>query len=228
MENILIVDTETNGLDANLNSIIEVGAIFYNVPSRSIIYQISFLVGNAINHCVDINRISQEAINSTIEGISRHAKSLFIRMICMSDAILAHNAQFDRGFLERDEGFMSASEGKPWICTKNDVKWPIRQGAQLNLIHISSELGVPVISAHRALTDCTLLVGCLDKIPDLNEWLSHAMLPKAWYQAAISYDDRHLAKDAGFSWESKTRAWIKRLTEKEADDLPFRVSIYQK
>ena len=42
IENILILDTETTGLDENKDEIIEVGCILFNVNSKSVLSQVSF------------------------------------------------------------------------------------------------------------------------------------------------------------------------------------------
>ncbi len=42
-ENILILDTETTGLDNEIDDCLEVGSILFNVPSRSVLAQQSFL-----------------------------------------------------------------------------------------------------------------------------------------------------------------------------------------
>ena len=40
---LLIIDTETTGLDPELDHCLEVGAILFDVPSRSVLAQQSFL-----------------------------------------------------------------------------------------------------------------------------------------------------------------------------------------
>ena len=46
------------------------------------------------------------------------------------------------------------------------------------------------------------------------------------YKALISYEDRSLAKNAGFRWNSPVQgAWSRKLTNDEAKNLGFRVEI---
>ena len=56
-EMLLIVDTETTGLDPNEHSCMELGAILFNVGSREILAQQSFLIPVEINEAEFINRI---------------------------------------------------------------------------------------------------------------------------------------------------------------------------
>ena len=44
IENILIIDTETTGLDENKDEIIEIGSILFNVTTKSVLSQVSFLL----------------------------------------------------------------------------------------------------------------------------------------------------------------------------------------
>lgn len=84
--------------------------------------------------------------------------------------------------------------------------------------------GVPVWEAHRALTDCTYLVQVFQRCHDLEALLQAALEPRRLVRARVSYDDRQLAKDAGFRWnEQVPRAWSRRLSEREIAALPFPV-----
>jgi DNA polymerase-3 subunit epsilon len=84
--------------------------------------------------------------------------------------------------------------------------------------------GVPVWAAHRALTDCTYLVQVLERCSDLEDLLLSALEPRLLFRANLSYAERHRAKEAGFRWNDPVRgAWSRRLSEREAEALPFPV-----
>jgi DNA polymerase-3 subunit epsilon len=226
MKNILILDTETTGLDPKDGKMIEVAAIFYNVASQTITHQVSTLIHSENNAAFDINRISPNALQSVLIENQKAALKLIHYMLLMCDAVVAHNAPFDRGWIESfDSSFSEISKQKEWLCTKEDFTWPVRKGIPLNLIHIAVDLEVPVISAHRALSDCLLLAGCFSKLNDLPDRLIQARLPKENYVAVVSFDDRQLAKDAGFSWDAATKQWERRMTAELAATLPFKVTI---
>ena len=61
IENILILDTETTGLDENKDEIIEVGCMLFNVNSKSVLSQVSFLFPVSSNGAEHVNGISAEA-----------------------------------------------------------------------------------------------------------------------------------------------------------------------
>ena len=59
-ENILILDTETTGLDNENDECLEVGSILFNVKSRSVLAQQSFLLPVENNNAEKINNIPAE------------------------------------------------------------------------------------------------------------------------------------------------------------------------
>jgi DNA polymerase-3 subunit epsilon len=144
-------------------------------------------------------------------------------MVAAADAILAHNAAFDRQWFGR--GALPALD-KPWICSMEDIRWPrekhLRAAPSVRDLAIAH--GVPVWAAHRALTDCTYLVQVLERCSDLEDLLLAALEPRLLFRATLSYAERHRAKEAGFRWNDPVRgAWSRRLSEREAQALPFPV-----
>jgi len=212
MENLLILDTETTGLNYEEHEIIEIGAILYNVPTRCIASQFSTLFPCKNNEAEHINKIPSKLL---LEKHIDFSHALF-QMIKKCDAIVAHNAEFDKKFVKK----IFVAE-KKWICTKDDFKWPIQKGSNLNLINISLEMGVPVVSAHRALTDCKLIADCFSKLDDLEDRLNDALKERELYMAVISFDKKEIAKQEGFYFDYEFKRWIKKLTEEEAKKLPF-------
>ena len=61
---------------------------------------------------------------------------------------------------------------------------------------------------------------------NLEEILIKATEPRILYKALVSYDERSLAKKAGFRWNNPEQgAWAKKLTVEEANRLDFKVQI---
>jgi len=108
----------------------------------------------------------------------------------------------------------------------NHVRWP-NPCASKALVSIALAHGVGVVSAHRAMADCDIIARLLTRVHemgiDLEDMIRTAMLPRARVQALVSYDDRQLAKDAGFQWDTGTRRWMADLTEPEIHALSFEV-----
>lgn len=216
-ETLLIVDTETTGLDPGADSLCEVGAILFSVQHRAVLQQASFLLPVTNNPVQAINGISQE-LSCMVDPLP--ARRLFVAMAAEADAFVAHNAAFDRQWIE--PLLIPALRSMPWICTCEGIRWP---GLRLNpsLIDLALAYGVPVWAAHRALTDCTYLAHVLARDPLIEEHLLQGLEPRRPVIARVSYDQREQAKAAGFRWDPTTKQWSRRCSQSEIDGLPFAV-----
>lgn len=215
---VLIVDTETSGLPPD-GKVIEVGAIFYRV-GLGVINQLSFLLPGDENPAEKINGISPAAMRSADPDEVSMFCEIVERWGDAADYVVAHNAEFDREMLERSPIDIRSQ----WLCTCHDFTWPKQTKSGGNLVSLALAHGIGVSSAHRALTDCQLLAALFDRVGDaLPSLIEKAAMPRRWYYAAVTYDDRQLAKDAGFRWDSKLRKWLKRMSEAELTDLRAQV-----
>ena len=218
---LLIVDTETTGLDPQLDHCLEIGVILFDVPSRQLLAQQSFLLPVETNAAEAINRIPASATN--LPQPWRPALSYLRSLLDAADVLVAHNAAFDRQWFGR--GHLPATD-KRWLCSMEDVRWPA--GRQLrsrpSVRDLALAYEIPVWAAHRALTDCTYLAEVFRRCEDLEQLLERGLEPRQLMRAQVSYDDRHLARDAGFRWNEPVKgAWARRLSEREARDLDFPV-----
>lgn len=197
---------------------IEVGCILFSVALRQPVIQLSFVLPCLANPAQDVNGI-QPAL-TTLGPEPAAGLALFERLLEKADAVVAHNSDFDRQWFGRG---LLPEINKPWICTMADVPWPpaLRLKGRPSVTALALAHGVPVWAAHRALTDCIYLAQVFERQDDLPELLETAMLPRFTYQALVSYDERHLAKEAGFSWDSKARIWTRRMQETETAKLGF-------
>lgn len=224
MENLLILDTETTGIDPKNGKLIEVAGIFFNIPSNSIIQQVSTLYYAEDNSAEHINNISVASLKSVNNDLHEHANILLSYMFTNCDAVIAHNANFDRRWIERHAVQKDLSLQKKWLCSKEDIQW--LPSVSLKLVDIAAAMGVPVISAHRALSDCQMLASCLAKLPDLKVQLESGA-SKSLYVANVSYEDRDLPKKAGFYWNADKKKWLKKMRQEQAQCCNFPIALHQ-
>jgi len=217
MQRLLIVDTETTGLDPAVDRLIEVGAVLFDVPDRAVLAQVSTLLPVPSNPVERINKIAARTAQGTPPVVLQQAQELLQALALHADAYVAHNVAFDSKWLP-------AFTDKPWICTMDDIRWPRVSRTRQSVTGLALDYEVPVWAAHRALTDCTYLVQVMQREPELERLLVQALEPKQFWVAMVSYSDRQLAKDAGFQWDqSVPKAWSRKLTASEAEALPFPV-----
>ena len=63
IQKILILDTETTGLDENKDEVIEIGCILFDVTFKCVLSQVSFLFPVNNNDAEHVNGISAEVTN---------------------------------------------------------------------------------------------------------------------------------------------------------------------
>ena len=148
----LFVDVETTGLDPERNDIIELamvpftygadGRIFstgepfqgLREPDEPISGEITAITG--IDHAM----VAGQSIEpNTVAGF-----------IVSADLIIAHNAVFDRRFLER---FCPEFIHKPWGCSNSQIDWKGEGFEGTRLAYLVAGAGF-FYDRHRALNDC--------------------------------------------------------------------------
>ena len=223
IEKVLIIDTETTGLDENKDEVLEIGCILFHVSSRSVLSQVSFLLPVSTNEAEYVNGISAEVTN--IDQPWQDGLNFFLKLVDYSDLIVAHNVEFDRKWFGK--GRLPKLE-KNWICSLEDINWSFQKSlkSRPSVTDLALSFSIPVWNLHRALSDCFYISEVFKKCNNLEELLLKATEPRFLYKALVSYEERYLAKNAGFRWNTPVEgAWSKKLTAEEASNLDFKVKI---
>ena len=169
IENVLICDVETTGLDEKKCQIIELGAILYNIKTKSILQCFSTLFPCESNPVEHINHISVESTKCNMYTTNAFL-GIFAAFQEKSQAFIAHNAQFDEKFIHTIFGDIK----NPFICTKSQFKWPSHP-SRLRLQDVCHSMGVPYgEESHRALYDAERIALCFSKVDDLQERIDAA------------------------------------------------------
>ena len=219
---LLILDTETTGLDPETQHCVEVGAILFDVQSRAVLAQQSFLLPAETNAAEPINRIP--AAVTRLPQPWKEGLRWFQNLLGAADVLVAHNAAFDRQWFGRGE---LPAVTQPWLCSMEDMRWPADRQlrSRPSVRDLALAYGVPVWAAHRALTDCIYLAEVFARCEDLEQQLLQGLEPRQLVRAKVSYDDRQLARNAGFRWNDPIKgAWARRMSEREIQELSFPVA----
>lgn len=219
MRRALFLDTETTGLDASVDRVVEVAVILFDLELGCPIESYASLIQASGNAAESANGIPPAALadaNHAIEVWRRVAE-----VAAKADVIAAHNAEFDRSFL-RAAGIASVAD-RPFVCTMSDFDW----GGSRKLVEIALNHGVGVASIHRALADVDTMARLFARVRerggDLPALFRRAARPKKRFVAMVSYEARETAKQNGFMWDPQRREWYRNLPEEDAGSFPFRV-----
>lgn len=203
-----IVDVETTGLDHSADEITEVGGIAYDVG-----------VGVVASFATLVRSVKPPyfAVGDT-SGVSLPSRDVavgaLVRFANGADYMVAHSADFDRGFLPE-------LVDRQWICTRTMIDWP-KPAKDTSLVQVAVAHSVPIIRAHRALDDCQLIAGLFDVCrADLPAMLADALLPRVKVMALVGYSERGKAKEAGFEWDGDAKVWWRMVRRDRLTALPF-------
>ena len=157
---VAFVDTETTGIDRINDHIIEIavkvicfetssGKILsvegsyesFNDPEEDISTEITHLTG-IDNKMVDGKFIDWKEVDTIFKSV---------------DIIIAHNASFDRAFIDR---FSSISPSKVWACSISDIDW-LERGFTSSKQELLCYWHGFYFDAHRAMNDVDALIHLL-------------------------------------------------------------------
>ena len=212
---ILILDAETTGLDPKTDKVIEVAVVQYNVDSAYVISSAANLIRiDGPNTAERINHIPEGALKYGVTPETAWSVVKTRSAIC--DAVVAHNAAFDRSFLPPE-----VLSDKPWICTCHGVQWPL-WSPDRKLLSLAAAHGVPIFGSHRALGDCLLLASLLTRCKELGHdveaMLRRVSRPMGKFRALVSKGRKDEAKAHGFRWDPKEQIWWKEMAIEDATE----------
>ena len=216
--NITFLDTETTGTNRLNDEIIEIaikeiefekdsGKIIkitnqyesFNEPSKEIDEKITKLTG------IDNKTVKNKLIDwNEIDSILKN-----------TDIIAAHNAKFDRAFVDR---YSSISPSKIWGCTINDIDW-FEKGFPSQKQELLCYWHGFYFEAHRAMNDVDALIQLLvhshyGKYRPILELIKNAR--KTRFKILVSnfpYNEqkKDKIKGDGYKWSTKNKIWYKEV-----------------
>ena len=230
-----IVDVETTGLDSGADQIIELGVVAFEYGAET--GQVGPVAGRysgledpgrpippevtAIHHITDEmvrgKRLDDAAIGQLLQGVG---------------LVIAHNASFDRPFLETRLPFFA---DLPWGCSIVDVPWKAHGYSSLALEFLAYRAGF-FYEAHRAEIDCLAVLSVLAApIGETTILALHALLESArqtsFRVSALGspFDSKDALKSRGYRWNSADKIWVGEVgvAEREAELAWLKATIYE-
>lgn len=217
--NLIIVDTETTGLDKNQHEMIELGLIkFTYSPSKN---QVTKVLG-----CVSFFEQPKEPITEelfkvhgiTNDMVAGHTFPVEQIQQIFSDVslVIAHNASFDRGFFDKR---FERLANLPWACSIKEVAWDNYgyEGSKLLYLLYQTEY---FYSAHRADIDCIATLWLfLHSQGSLAEILSNSAKQNTIIRCFYApYNVKDALKERGYRWQdaqAPMKHWYREVEQQE-------------
>lgn len=205
LRRVCVLDTETTGLDADQDRVIEICAAMALVDPVGRIAGIQS-IGSALEspgHPLSPEIVKLTGLTDSDlvgQGIDRERLAAFIEHC---DCVVAFNAQFDRPFTER---LLPQMDARPWGCAMRDAPWRnlgFEPGPQNYLLMQALRYNP---AAHRAKDDVLSLVELLDHVCRDGESVMAKVLaamaaPAYRFEASTAaYGYRHDLKRRGYRW----------------------------
>ena len=217
METGLIVDVETTGLDASKDVIIEIAFIkFAIVPDNlelKIISTYSALEDPGIEIPPEITKITG------LDGVILRGQKINWDLVAAAfeeaSIVVAHNAEFDRGFIERRAELGGLK--KHWACSVKHIRWRKHGFGARSLNYLAADHGFLNPFAHRALFDCATTFRLIQNY--FAEMLELSYQPEMIFFATnAAFAKKDLLKNADYRWNNEQRVWSKRVFQSDAEE----------
>lgn len=210
---VLILDTETTGLDSSRDRIIELALILVDVDKAT---GLPLQVQEVFDELEDPGRpIPAEAtrvtgITDAMVAGKRLDDARIAELMKGVDLVIAHNARFDRGFVEAR---LPAFAQLPWACSVAEIDWQAQGRGSAKLEFLAHELGF-FYDAHRAEMDCHALLAVLAApLPNTGETglarlLAAAQSTSYRVQATGSpFASKDALRARGYRWDAERKVW---------------------
>jgi len=216
---VLVLDTETTGLDHSRDKIIELAMLQVDVDITTglsvgdvAVYDGLEDPGMPISKEIQaITGISSEMVRGLHLDEARIAA-----MLAGADLVIAHNAGFDRPFCEAR---IPAFAQLPWGCSFADIDWKKEGHGSAKLEYLALEKGW-FYDAHRAEVDCHALLAVLgEPLPafgqsGLAKIIAMSRLPSYRLQATNApFEAKDLLKARAYRWNAEQKVWHTRLVD---------------
>lgn len=233
----LFVDVETTGLDPAHHEIIELAMIPFTYALDGRIFEVLDAFECFSEPSAPIPEAITRLTGITDEMVAGHRidVSQVTAFAEPASLILAHNAGFDRRFLER---LSEIFEHKPWGCSMSQIDWAGEGYEGTKLAYLVAGAGF-FYDGHRAAHDCRAAIELLAAplastgVPAMSKLLERARRSswRVWAEQA-PYELKDHLKARGYRWNGDAnpnpRAWYIDVDDdqREAEIAYLRKEIY--
>ena len=216
---ICFLDTETTGVDRSNDEIIELAlkvVIIEGSTGKIVSVDTEYTSFNdphipLSDEIIKLTGITDDMVNGHSIDWSEAD-----RIIENGDLIVAHNASFDRAFMDRKS---AASRQSIWACTVQDIDWLQRDFTSSKQDLLCFWHGF-YFDAHRAMNDVDALIHLVThhhytENRPVCELIGNSQKPSYVIKATnFAYDEtkKDQVKANGYRWNNVQKIWSKRVT----------------
>lgn len=235
----LFVDVETTGLDPAKDDIIELAMVPFRYSLDGIIVDVGEPFDRLREPAAPIppTITALTGITDVMVGGQRIDPEEVTQFALSAAVVIAHNAAFDRKFLER---FCPSFSFKPWACSMSEIDWAAEGFEGTKLAYLAVGCGF-FYDRHRAANDCLAALEVLSRtlpksgINALTHLLARARLPtwRIWAEDS-PFEFKDQLKSRGYRWNGeengRPRAWYIDVSDEQREaELAFlKREIYQR
>ncbi len=218
----VVIDVETTGLDHANDVIIELALRRFRYDGSGRVLKID----RAIAWLEDPGRPLDENVTRitglTDAGIAgqRIDDGEAARLIRTAHLVIAHNAAFDRKFVERR---LPEAAGMPWACSMAEVDWGQAGFEGRSLGWLGAQMGW-FHAAHRASDDVDAVIGLLSHVladgrTVLSKLIERSAQPSMRIEAAgADFSVKDKLRVRGYRWDPESKVWWREVCQSELAD----------
>lgn len=218
-QRVLVLDTETTGLSHQADKIIELAMLLVQVDLASgLPFGPVELFEGFEDPGMPIPAVARQVTGISDDMVQGHRLDdpQVEAMVSRADLVVAHNAGFDRPFVEaRFPGFAA----KAWACSFADIDWKAAGAGSSKLSALAQDHGW-FYDAHRAQVDCHALLQVLSRpvgtalTTGLGQLIAIASRPSFKLRATGSpFESKDQLKGRGYRWDGDAKVWFCNLTD---------------
>lgn len=230
IKNGVIWDVETTGLENATDKIIEIGALEFEwlediteesriVHPPRIVSMYGGLQDPGAPLTAEIVKLTgitdKDVAGKTLDRARLHA------LVQKADLHVAHNMEFDRGFIQKDEFFTSIEipadvAPTPWACTIKHIDWAAKGFRSAALNYLAADHGFVNPFPHRALFDCATTFRLMQPhfIELLTNFVQKSFRVYAW---SSPFETKDKLRERRYQWDPGLKVWKKDVLESQLE-----------
>lgn len=214
-----VVDVETTGLSFGTDRVLELAVLLFEFdPATGQVFRIlaSYDGLEDPGRPIPPDATAVHGITDAMVAGQRLDDAAVTGLLADVAIVVAHNAAFDRPFLEER---LPVFQALPWACSFAQIDWAAEGIGSAKLEYLAYASGF-FFDAHRAELDCRATLEVLQNpLPVSGERplsrLFKQLGDKSWrvYAVGSPFESKDLLKERAYRWDAPAKVWHRTLGE---------------